>query len=153
MRVGLVFVGCLTAHVIAAGLLTSPWWVPDLTLIGLVLVVIRAPQRWVIFSIVAGLSTAAWAIRSSSPVFLSYLLIGWMTQRIAKQWNAMDLHVQWLLVGVASTALTFGFIWLDDLWSWPVVGLGLMRTVFTALSVPIVRSLMVKAVGPAPFRA
>jgi len=148
-----VFVGCLTAHVIAAGLLTSPWWVPDLTLIGLVLVVIRAPQRWVIFSIVAGLSTAAWAIRSSSPVFLSYLLIGWMTQRIAKQWNAMDLHVQWLLVGVASTALTFGLIWLDDLWSWPVVGLGLMRTVFTVLSVPIVRSLMAKTVGPAPFRA
>jgi hypothetical protein len=143
----------LTAHVIVAGLLTSPWWVPDLTLIGLVLVIIRAPHRWVIFSIVAGLSTAAWAIRSSSPVLLSYLLIGWMTQRIAKQWNAMDLHVQWLFVGVASAALTFGLIWLDNLWSWPVVGLGVMHTAFTVLLVPVVRSLMAKIVGPAPFRA
>ncbi len=153
MKLVLAFIGCLVAHVIAAGVLASPWMVPDLTLIGLVLVVMRAPHRWLLPSVAAGLSAVVWAIRSSSPIFVSYVLIGWLSQRIATQWDVADLRVQWLFVGVASTAVTFGLIWLDDLWSWPVIGLGLMRTAFTMLSVPLVRALMAKVVGPAPFRS
>lgn len=149
----LAFIGCLAAHVIAAGVLASPWMVPDLTLIGLVLVVMRAPHRWLLPSVAAGLSTVAWAIRSSSPIFVGYVLIGWLTRRIVTQWDVADLRVQWLLVGIAGAALTFGLIWLDDLWSWPIVGLGLMRTACTMLSVPLVRALMAKVAEPAPLRS
>ena len=145
--------GCLAAHAVAAGMLASPWWVPDLTLIGLVLVVVRMPHRWVIPSVVAGLSTAAWAIRSSSPIFIAYLLVGWVVQRVARQWDATDFRVQWLLVGIVATGLTFGLIWLDDVWSWSIIGLGLVRVAITMVSVPMVRFLMARVGLPAPFRA
>ena len=153
MKPVLVLGGCLAAHAVAAGILASPWWVPDLTLIGLVLVVVRMPHRWAIPSVMAGLSTAAWAIRSSSPIFIAYLLVGWLVQRVARQWDATDLRVQWLLVGTAATGLTFGLIWLDDIWSWSIIGLGLVRVAVTMVSVPVVRFLMTRAGLPALFRA
>ena len=139
-------VACLIAHAVLARAVSAPWWVPDLTLVGLVLAVARTPSRWVLLSVVAGLFMMGWAVRFPVQVFLSSVVIGWVVQAIGHQWDATDLRVQVGLVGLASGLLTMVGFWLEQLWSLPLLGLSIGRIALTVLLVPCVRHLVERRV-------
>jgi hypothetical protein len=139
---------CSVAHLALAMVIPSPWWVPDLTLVGLVLAVTRRPSRWWLLSGAAGLLTMVWAVRSTGPIFAGYLLIGWAVRLAGRQWDATDLRIESGLVASASLVLTMGAFWLDDLWS-PIllVFMGL-RTALTCSMVPLVHHLAARVGRP-----
>lgn len=136
--VPVTFAGCLLTHLFLASLVTSPWWVPDLTLVGLVVTVARAPHRWAVLSGLAGLFMAVWAIRFAQQIFLGYLVTGWAVHALCRQWDLTDRRVQWLVVGIASLAMTFGALWLDGLWSPALMGLAMTRVALTCLSAGLI---------------
>ncbi len=134
---------CLIAHQVLAGLVSSPWWVPDLTLAGLILTVARQPARWVLGASLAGVFISAWAIRFSGPIFLSYVFLGWGVQMLAKHWDVTDRRVQNLVGALASLLMTVGLVWLDGVWSLPIVGLAIVQVAMTTLSLVILRRFWV----------
>ena len=138
----LILVGCLVAHGFLADIIPSPWWVPDVTLVGLVLAIERLPRCWLLFSATAGISMMAWAVRFPQPVFLGYLGFGGVVRLLARQVDANDLRIQCLMAGLASVVLSLGALWLDGLWSLPLLGLMSGRALLTAMTVPLVRRLL-----------
>ena len=138
----LILVGCLAAHGFLADLVPSPWWVPDVTLVGLILAIERLPRQWLLFSATAGISMMVWAVRFPQPVFLGYLGFGGVVRLLARQVDANDLRVQCFTAGLASMALSLGALWLDGLWSLPLFGLMSVRVLLTTMTVPFVRRLV-----------
>ena len=134
----LVFVGCVVAHLALALASPSPWWVPDLTLVGLVLAVGRYPARWFALAVFAGLITVVWAVRFSGQVFAGYLLIGLVSHLLSRHWDVTDLRIECLLVAAGSLCLMVGMLWLEDLWSLRVLLLTVVRTVVTCGVVPVI---------------
>ena len=131
----------LVAHVVVAGVVPSPWWTPNLTLVGLVLAIIQTPTRWLTFSGLAGLWMVVWAIRFPVPLLMSYLLLGWVAQLLARHWDTTDLRVQCMMVGVGALLTTLEVLWLDDLWSLPLLGWASVQVIVTVLAVPCARYL------------
>ena len=136
-----VLIGCVVVHAVLASVVPSPWWLPDVTLIGLVLAVGETPGQWPVLSGVAGLFTILWTARFPGHVFLSYLICGWAIGALAHRWDADDIRVQSCLVMATSTAVTLGLVWFDHLWSLPVAGLAGARVAVTGCCVPLVRCL------------
>jgi len=137
----LLLVCCVIAHLALAMVIPSPWWVPDLTLVGLVLAVGIWPARWWLLSAAAGLLTMVWAVRSIGQIFAGYLLIGWAVRLAGRQWDATDPRIESGLVGSASLVLTMGAFWLDDLWSPILLVFTGLRTALTCATVPLVHHL------------
>ena len=135
------FVVCLAAHAVLARAVPSPWWVPDLTLVGLVLAVARTPSRWLLLSAIAGLFAMGWAVRFPAQIFLSYVAVGAGARLLGRHWDATDLRVQMGLLGLSSVLLNLAGLWLSDLWSFALLGLSLVRMTLTVLAVPCVRLL------------
>ena len=138
---------CLIAHALLTSAFSPSWWVPDLTLVGLVLAVARTPSRWFLLSVVAGVFTMAWAIRFPKQVFLFYVVLGWVVHVLGRQWDATDLRVQVSMVGLAGALLSLGALWLDELSSLSLLGLSMARVAMTVLAVPCVRHLLERRVG------
>ena len=132
---------CLVAHALLADLMALPWWVPNLTVAGLVLAVVRSPQRWLALSALAGLFTILPAARLSAQMFASYLALGWVVKSISAQWDASDPRVLYLLAAAACMGMTLYAVWLDGLWLWPILGWALAHTALTILTVPIIQRL------------
>lgn len=132
----------ILTHLMIARWVASPWWVPDLTLIGLTLAIGRAPERWWSFAILAGLITMPWAARFPAQVFLSYLVCGWAVRATGNRWDLADLRVQWVVTCLAVGLMRLWACWLENLWSPPVLGLAGLQTVLTGLSVPGLRWLL-----------
>ena len=137
----LVLFGCTTLHLLLADIIGSPWGVPDLTLVGLLLVVAQAPERWLAPAIIAGMCAMTWAMRFPGPIFLGYVGFGWLAQRLARHWDLMDVVVQRAAVLTASLSLGLGMLWLQDLWSVPLVGCVVLRAVLTDVSLRLIRSV------------
>ena len=136
--------GCLLAHALLARLAPSPWWVPNLTLVGLIVGLAREPRHWVALSGAAGLFTMMWAVRFPQPILLGYLLIGGGVRTLAQHWDLSDARVQALLIGLASAAMTASSLWLDHLWSLALVGLAGIHVAVTLLAAPVARRVMTK---------
>jgi len=134
-----VLLGCLLAHALVAQLIPWPWWVPDITLVGLVLAVGRSPGQWLALSGLSGLWTVVWAVRFQGAVFIGYLALGWAVQALTRRWDATEVRVQAAMVAMASLFMTAGALWLDELWSWPLLGLAGAHVVMTCVTLPIAR--------------
>lgn len=129
----------ILAHLVIARWVASPWWAPDLTLIGLTLAIGRAPERWWSFAILAGLITMPWAVRFPSQIFAGYLACGWLVRVMGNRWDLTDRRVQWAAVCLATGLMRLWGCWLENLWSPPVLGLACLQTTVTGLSVPGIR--------------
>ena len=136
-----ILLGCAMVHLAAAQVVPSAWWVPDVTLVGLVLAVARTPSQWLACSLAGGLLMCAWAIRFSGPVLVGYLLLGWALQRMNKQWDATDLRVQGIATALGSLWLTLGAMWLDELWSLALGALAVVHVTLTVLTAMLIRRL------------
>ena len=127
---------CASLHVLLAGVLPSPWWVPDLTTAGLVLAAAQRPQRWLVLSMTAGGLTILWAIRFPVQVFCGVCFLGLATQLAATQWDLTDVRVKRWLVGGATLLMSLWMFWLDEALSVRILGWIVTRSAFTALAAP-----------------
>ena len=138
---------CLFAHAWLALAVPSPWWTPDLTMVGLVLSVSRRPERWLPLSLLAGLFAMAWAVRLAGPVFLSCLAVGAGVRLWTRHWDADDPRVELLLVGAACLLMLAGSFWFGGVWSFRLAGWGLVQTAVTCAALPLVRAMAGAAEG------
>jgi hypothetical protein len=136
---------CLVAHALLARLIASPWWVPDLTLVGLVVGVGLRPRHWLIASGVAGCFMMAWAVRFPAQVALGYVLCGTLVRLVARRWDMTDGRIQGCLVIALSSLLTLGLLGLERLWSWPLLACAAVRVAVTGLSLLLVQRLLRRA--------
>ena len=136
-----LLLGCGLAHLVAARLAASPWWVPDLTLVGLVLAVWRAPERWILYAVTAGLLMLVWAVRFPAQVFFAYVGCGSLARLAVGQLASPDGRFQVLVTTLLATALMGALLWLETLWSVSLIGLALGRVALTGLSVVVVKHL------------
>jgi hypothetical protein len=126
-------------HAVLASILPSPWWVPNLTVIGLVLAVGHAPRRWPLFSAIAGLLAMVWAIRFPWLVMGAFLALGFSVKTLANHWDATDIRVQALVVLAGMTAMIGCILWFESIWSIPLLGLAAVHIAATYFSLPIIR--------------
>lgn len=124
--------GCLLAHAVLAQAPIAAWWVPDLTLVGMVLVIGRAPARWPLWAGMAALWAMLWAIRMPWLVGVSYLGCGWGVRRLCDAWETTDLRLQGLMIGLASLLITIVLLWIDRLWSLPMAAWTVVHVGVTA---------------------
>jgi hypothetical protein len=130
--------GCLGAQALVACVVPSPWWVPDLALVGLVLVIGATPERWLPAACLAGLFTGALAVRVPIPIAFGYVIGGWVLRTAGSRWDLGDRRVQCLAASGLSAVLTLGMLWLEDEWSLALVGLASVRVFLTALVILLV---------------
>ena len=135
-------VGAIAAHALMAQVIPSFWWVPDVTLVGLVIGIGRSPGRWFILSCAAGLWTMAWAVRFPQLAIAGYLGIGWVIRSVVRHWDIADLRMQYLVCGIASAVTTFGALWVENLWSLAVFGLASVHVAVTCCTVPFARRVL-----------
>lgn len=133
---------CLVAHALVARCCPFPWWVPDLTVVGLVVSVGDAPARWLRRSLPAGVFAMIWAVRFPVVIMIGLLAVGWAVRMLARQWDLADPRLQALVVSVAGVVMGCSALCLDGLWSVPLLGLVGMRTAVTTVTVPLVRRLL-----------
>jgi hypothetical protein len=126
-----LLVCCALLHVGAVLAVTEPWWAPNLTLVGLILGVARAPERWLGYSAAAALIAMAWAVRAPVLVAGAYLAAGWFIHWMSGRWDVPDLRVQGTLVAMLSGLAAFGPLWLQGLWSMPLAVLAAMHVLLT----------------------
>ena len=141
-----ILLSCLLAQAWLAHAIASPWWVPDLTVVGLMVAVTRTPHRWLPLSLVAGAATMVWMIRFAAPLLLGYVTFGWVLQVLITHWEISDWRLRSTLAALVSLLLTLTALWLDETWSLTLLALLLARAFLTALAVPVVQRL----VRPAP---
>ena len=131
--------GCALLQMVCASVLPSPWWVPDLLAAGLVLAILRAPARWLLYSTVAASVTVLWAVRQGAPIFVSWLLAGGAVRLAMTQSHLEEPRILMVVAGLVSLLTMSGAVWLDDLWSLERIGWMVLRAVLTALMVPMLR--------------
>ena len=121
-------------HVILVQLVAVPWWIPDLTLVGMILGIGRAPARWWLMASVAGGLTILWAVRMPVVIFGGYFVLGGLMRLASAQWNVTDTRVQ--MVAATGAALLLGLVYcgLDGVCSWQVLGWVALRSIGTGLS-------------------
>jgi len=144
------FAGCLLVQALLAQVSPSPWWVPDLSLVSLLVLVSHVPAQWLPWSALAGLWVSVWALRVAWPLLLGYVALGWLVRRCAYALDTSDLSTQGLLVGLAAILLTLALVWVEHLWTLTVLGGALLRVIVTVLAVPVVRRVIVRSSPTVP---
>ena len=137
----LVLIAAYLAHLFIARYAVSPWWIPDITLVGLLLAIGKTPERWLSLSLIAGLLMVLWAVRFPAQVFASYLAGGWAIRTISTRWDVTDLRVQCVIAALAGGVMRVWGLWLDNLWSVALLGLASLQALLTGCCVPGVRWL------------
>ena len=141
---------CCLAHAGAMFAVAEPWWAPNLTMVGLVLAVARAPERWLVCSAAAALTTIVWAVRFPAAVAGTYLGAGWLVRWTAAQWDVSDALVQGTLVATLSGAMALSALWMHGLWSLPLVGAADAHVLLTYAAFCAVRWLVPPGQETAP---
>ena len=131
---------CLIIHALLAQVAPSPWWVPDFTLIGLVLTISKTPHRWPVCTAAAALWVQIWTVRFAVPIGIGYVAVGFGVQQLARYWDLQDERLRALLVITSSALLLGEALWLDQQpWTCQLFSLMSLRIAVTAASLLLVR--------------
>lgn len=122
---------CIIVHNLWSQWSPSAWVVPNLTVIGLIWAVARAPRSWVRVSVLAGLSQMVWAPGWCGRILLSALALGWAVQQLARRWDVQDLRVQASLVATGSLIGALLPLRLEYRWSLMLIGCVLVQALVT----------------------
>ncbi len=133
-------------HLALAQLVWASWFVPDLTTVGMVINIGRAPKRWWVWSALAGMLTILWVARMPILIYAVYFGLGALLRFSTGQWNANDARVQSLQVLLAVFSLGLLFCWIDGLWSWTMLAFALARAIVTAFALLLLRRWMSRRV-------
>jgi hypothetical protein len=143
-----IFVACLLAHD-ALALLLPPWWVPDLTLVGLVTAAAWTRPRWAGYALAAAWFASLWAVRSAELIFLGYFAVGWAAQRLAGLLDTRDPRVYALLVMGAGVLLAGLSLWAQPEVSLTLCALGLLRVGLTGAAALALHAMIARRWGGA----
>ena len=138
-----MIVGAGTAlHVVLGRWVASPWLMPDLTLISMVLAMTLPSQSLLGPALLAGffvmLSTP------QQPLLLggTYVGAGWLIQVLALRWDLTDSTLQQLTVGAAEAGLLAMWLMLNAQVTMGLLLLAGMKLVMTVVCVPLVSFVM-----------
>ena len=134
-----ILLGCVLMHLLVASLVGSPWWVPNLTMVGLVFAVATVPSQWLVLSGVAAVVTTLLTVRMTGLLVSGYLLLGWGLQVLATLWDLTDLRVQCLVVGTASLLIAGGALLVEGPWTPAIVGALCGYLAITCVTIPLLR--------------
>lgn len=143
-----LLVVCIVLHWALANLWPAPWWLPDLTLAGLVVAIVNAPHRWAAPSLAAAAATAVWTVRDTGLIFLSLLAGGWAVRVCAEQWDLSDPRAKAVLAAAAAAVLQGVVLWRHGWWSWPLAGMWLIHAGVTGAAAGIIGSLAAERRAP-----
>ena len=132
---------CLLAHWLLARFVPWPWWVPNLTLAGLMLAIVKRPGQWLPLALVAGFFASLWTVRASGGILVSYLAAGALMQAMARRWDLEHGRVQWWLAGAGTFVFSLAVIWLEAIPVLPVLGLVIGHAAVTCAALPLARRL------------
>lgn len=107
------------------------WWVPNLTLLGLVAATWARPARWASYAMVAALSVLPWGGSTCVPVMGLYGVIGWAVWLTWEHLELQDRRLQTALVAAAALVLTTGMLMAKGAGSWVLWGWGLVHVLVT----------------------
>ena len=126
------------AQAVLASFAPSPWWVPDLTLLALLVAVADAPPRWLLYGALAGWLSGVWMAQDAWVVVAAHIVLAAVIRIGTQMWDLTDRRIQRLCVGTLSLALWSSLAWLQDAWSLPMAGGLLLRSGLTVLALPLV---------------
>lgn len=129
-----IWLGCVILHLILAPLAQSPWWVPQLTLLGMLIGILKRPKAWFLLSLLTAWVMNFWTIRLGYSLCFMLLAIGFIEQWILSRWELNDAPPRLLLFTAAVVLADLGMIWLEDSWSWTQLGLCLLHAAVTAVA-------------------
>ena len=133
-----VLFGCLMLHSLLAAVMPSPWWVPNVTLLGLVRSISAAPRWWLRNAAVTGLFSVMWAVRHATTMLVSYACLAWAIGVLSRRWDVADPRVQGVLVGGMSWLFALVAAGMERQWSLPVLGLAMVHAALTSVLLPLV---------------
>jgi hypothetical protein len=141
-RIALIALACVGLHAALGQIAPSPWWVPNLPLVGLILLIVRVPSRWLPISGLMAVGELMWMTRFAQPLVACYVALGGGVSLIVRQWDVEDPLVFGVVVALASTSFAVLCLWLEGAWSWRVAGLAGMHVLLTVMSAPLVAALV-----------
>ncbi|MBI4323525.1 MAG: hypothetical protein HY596_04525 [Candidatus Omnitrophica bacterium] len=128
---------------------SSPWLVPDLTLLSMAVLILRLPGHPLTPAWLAGVAAMALAVQHPLWMGMAYLAAGAAVKWMAHQWEVTDPSRERLVIGIAQGGL---LILLAS--TGPVtVGLivmGGLRVGLTLLCLPLMRAFVHRFVVPRP---
>jgi len=139
--------------------MASPWWAPDLVLVGLVLAVAypagfaareaeasgsahEARWRGVVGGALAGSAMAWLSVRDAAAIGAAYFGVGWLIGWIASVWDLADRRVCRIAVALGEVVIvTVSVALAGRLSAGLLLGAGL-RVAMTTLALPVLRWLV-----------
>lgn len=129
----------LVVQQLAVMISPSPWWIPDITAIGLVVTVGRPRAGWLGLSLFAGCVAMALAVRFAGAVLVWYVALGWLVHRLRRHWDASDVRVQSLVAGVSSLVMVLAMLGMGRIGSLSLLWWVVARAALTGLGVWLAR--------------
>jgi len=137
---GAIIVGVSVGLHLALGRwVPSPWFMPDLTVTGMVLAILLLPERPVSPAILSGALTMLFSVPHSLAAGVMYPLVGGLVKYAAHQWDLSQPRRQRAVVVAAQALLLFLTVPLRTRWTGELFWLSLVHLSLTALCVPVIR--------------
>lgn len=137
---GAVIVGvsaCL--HLALGRWIPSPWFMPDLTVTGMVLAILLLPDRPISPAIISGALMMLCSVAHPLAVGVMYPIVGGLVKYAAGQWDLSQPQRQRAVVVAAQALLLFLTTPLHSRLTGELLWLSLVHLFLTALCVPVVR--------------
>ena len=136
-------IGAVICHWLLGSVL-SPWWVPDLTLVAVVLVSSGGARRWWLAAGLAGAMTMCWVPQFPLAVLCWYGALAGGIRWMAGVWDVNDARIQLLIVGAGACSWMGLLLWCSGASVPPVFGLAAAHVAVTLLMLPLLRRLMLR---------
>jgi len=133
--------------------LPSPWLVPDLTLVGVLLVMARMPQHSLGPALMAGLLVMAVTVQQSLVVGLAYVGAGGLMRLLSSWWDLADPFLQPMALALAEAFLLVIWFLLGVPITLGLLLLGGLRLLVTVASLLLVRLLIPSSSAPSPIHS
>ena len=143
-RSGFIIASATLTQFLLGRWISSPWLMPDLALLSILLVVMRDPRHALGPVLFGGCCVMLLTVRHPVLIGLAYAGAGGLVRRLASQWDLTAAPMQRIVVGVMEGLLLTWFMVLSA----PVRGglcmLAMPRLIVTVLCLPLVRAVVVR---------
>ena len=133
------------AHVVL-GRWVSPWLMPDLTLLSVLLTMLQIPGYPLGPALLGGVLAMFLAVHHPVLIGLAYLGAGWVVKWLAAWWDVTGVSMQRMAVGVAEGLLLTVLFLLSAPMTGGLLLLGGLRLALTILCLPLVRAVVVRVI-------
>ncbi|MBI3319970.1 MAG: hypothetical protein HYZ89_05235 [Candidatus Omnitrophica bacterium] len=142
MRIFLIVTLGVLSHLAIGRWIASPWWVPDLTLLSIVVTMARYPGQAFLPALYGGLLMMLFTVHHAVAVGLSYVGAGVLTKLLATQGDLATPFLQQVIVGVAEIGLLAVALFLNRTASLELLELSGAKVLVTVACIPFMRRLV-----------